>query len=140
MPISRRRGERGASAVEFALVVPILLAIVFGIVDLGLAINRYAMVNNAAREGVREASLGATESEIRAVVTRGTDDLPGTITITVGCMLPDGRTTCTSWNAGMESGGIAEVTVAATSDWLTPIGGLVSERLEIAKTNKMRIE
>lgn len=140
MPISRRRGERGASAVEFALVVPILLAIVFGIVDLGLAINRYAMVNNAAREGVREASLGATESEIRAVVTRGTDDLPGTITIAVGCTLPDGNTTCTSWNAGMESGGIAEVTVAATSDWLTPIGSLVSERLEIAKTNKMRIE
>ena len=136
----RRRGERGASAVEFALVVPILLMMVFGIVDFGLAINRYAMVNNAAREGVREASLGATESEIRAVVARGTADLPGTVTITIGCKKPDGTTTCTSWNVGMESGGIAEVTVESTSDWLTPIGKLVSSRLQIAKTNRMRIE
>ncbi len=125
---------------EFALVVPILLSLVFGIVDFGLAINRYAMVNNAAREGVREASLGATESEIRAVVTRGTADLPGTVDITIGCKKPDGKTTCTSWNVGMETGGIAEVTVDATSNWLTPIGGLVSETLHIAKTNRMRIE
>lgn len=125
---------------EFALIVPILLTMVFGIVDFGLAINRYAVVNNAAREGVREASLGATESEIRAVVTRGTADLPGTVTITIGCTKPDGRTTCTSWNVGMESGGTAEVTVEATSDWLTPIGSLVSDTLHVAKTNRMRIE
>ena len=136
----RRRNDRGAAAVEFALVVPILLVMVFGIIDFGLAINRYAMVNNAAREGVREASLGATESEIRAVVTRGTADLPGTVTIAVGCTLPDGTTTCTSWNVGMESGGIAEVTVTSTSNWLTPIGKLASETISIAKTSKMRIE
>ena len=59
MPISRRRGERGASAVEFALVVPLLLAILFAMIDFGFAINRYTMLNNATREGVRAASLSA---------------------------------------------------------------------------------
>ena len=53
MPFSRPRGDRGASAVEFALIVPILLVVLFGIIDFGFAINRYTIVNNAAREGVR---------------------------------------------------------------------------------------
>ena len=135
-----RRDERGASAVEFALVVPILLAIVCGIIDFGMAINRYAMVNNAAREGVREASLGATESEIKAAVAKGTADLPGSFTVAVTCKKPDGTTTCTSWDGGMESGGLAEVTVGATSAWLTPIGELVGEKLSISRTARMRIE
>ena len=136
----RTPNERGAAAVEFALIVPILLTMVFGIVDFGLAINRYAMVNNAAREGVREASLGATESEIKAVVTKSMSDVSGTVVVTIGCKKPDGTTTCTSWNVGAETGGIAEVTVDVTSDWLTPIGTLVASKLQVAKTSKMRIE
>lgn len=142
MPRTRPREDRGAAAVEFALVVPILLVVLFGIIDFGFAINRYAIVNNAAREGVREASLGATETEIRAAATRGMSDLGGTFTVTVGCKKPDGTTTCTSWNAGQESGGVAEVTVDFTHDWITPIGDLVGggRDLHLAKTNRMRIE
>ena len=136
----RRRSERGAAAVEFALVVPILLMLVCGIVDFGLAINRYAMVNSAAREGVREASLGATESEIRAVVTRGAATIPGTVSITVGCKKPDEITACTSWSSGMESGGLAEVTVTSTSSWITPVGGMFAPSLSISRTTRMRIE
>ncbi|MDB4874253.1 MAG: TadE family protein [Gemmatimonadetes bacterium] len=52
-----RRDEDGAVAVEFALVVPVFLLMVFGIVDLGRA---YYTVNNlvsAAREGARYASV-----------------------------------------------------------------------------------
>ena len=67
------------------------------------AINRYAMVNNAAREGVREASLGATESEIRAggpqcVALRTS---PARSSITVG--VQEARrhdVNCTSWTNG----------------------------------------
>lgn len=141
MPFSRPREDRGAAAVEFALVVPILLVVLFGIIDFGFAINRYAIVNNAAREGVREASLGATEAEIRASATRGMSDLGGTFTITVACKKQD-STTCTSWDAGQESGGVAEVTVDFTHDWITPIGDLVGggEDFHLAKTNRMRIE
>lgn len=141
MPRTRPRGDRGAAAVEFALVVPVLLVVLFGIIDFGFAINRYAIVNNAAREGVREASLGATESEIRSAVTRGMSDLGGTFTITVACKKQD-STTCTSWDAGQESGGTAEVTVDFTHDWITPVGDLVGGGgdFHLAKTNRMRIE
>jgi Flp pilus assembly protein TadG len=141
MPFSRPREDRGAAAVEFALVVPILLVVLFGIIDFGFAINRYAIVNNAAREGVREASLGATEAEIRAAVARGMSDLGGTFNITVACKKKD-STTCTSWNAGQESGGVAEVTVDFTHDWITPVGDIVGAGgdFHLAKTSRMRIE
>jgi Flp pilus assembly protein TadG len=142
MPFSRPRAERGAAAVEFALVVPLLLVVLFGIIDFGFAINRYAIVNNAAREGVREASLGASEAEIRAAVTRGLSDLGGSHTITVGCKKPDGTTNCTSWNVGQESGGIAQVKVDFTHDWITPIGDILGggDDFHLVKTNHMRIE
>lgn len=49
--------ERGASLVEFAIVLPILMMLLFGIVTGGLALNSKNSLNNAAREGAR---YGAT--------------------------------------------------------------------------------
>ena len=49
--------ERGASAVEFALVVPVLLMLVFGIAEFGRAYNTQAILSGAAREGVRSMAL-----------------------------------------------------------------------------------
>ena len=49
--------DRGAAAVEFALLLPILLLIVFGIVDFGRAYNAQVTLTQAAREGVRLAAL-----------------------------------------------------------------------------------
>lgn len=51
-----KQSERGASLIETALVLPLLLLLVAGIVDLGGAFNSYIMVTNAAREGARYAS------------------------------------------------------------------------------------
>ena len=136
----KRTDERGAAAVEFALIAPVLLVLLFGIIDFGLAINRYAMVNNAAREAAREASLGATDAEIRAVVTNRLSGM-GTPTVTIGCKRKD-NTTCTSWTAGKESGGIAIVSVRLDYTWLTPVAGLLGagSSQPVSKTTSMRIE
>lgn len=52
--------ERGAIAAEFALILPILLMLVFGMVQLGLTYQRQEAVHAAAREGARVASLPTT--------------------------------------------------------------------------------
>jgi len=55
MPV-KRGSDRGAAAVEFALVVPILLLLVFGIIDFGRMLNAQLQVSEASREGARAAS------------------------------------------------------------------------------------
>ena len=53
-----RRSQAGASAVEFALVLPVLVVLVFGIIEFGLAFGRIQGMQAAAREAARLASLG----------------------------------------------------------------------------------
>lgn len=45
--------ESGASAVEFALLLPVLTMILFGIIEFGLALYQQAILTNASREGTR---------------------------------------------------------------------------------------
>jgi Flp pilus assembly protein TadG len=54
-PSRLSRGDSGASAVEFALVVPLLLLIVFGIINFGIIFSQQLTINNAVREGARRA-------------------------------------------------------------------------------------
>jgi hypothetical protein len=50
-------GEAGAELIEFALVLPLLLLVMLGIIDFGFLFQRYEVVTNAAREGARVAIL-----------------------------------------------------------------------------------
>ena len=58
-----RPGDSGAAAVEFALVMPVLFLLLFGIIDFGRAYNMQISLTQAAREGVRVAALGGTNTE-----------------------------------------------------------------------------
>lgn len=61
----RLRSESGASAVEFALLLPLLVMILFGIIEFGMALYRQSILTNASREGAR---LGIVQS-IPAITT-----------------------------------------------------------------------
>jgi Flp pilus assembly protein TadG len=56
---SRRssRSNRGSALVEFAFLIPVIFALVFGIIDFGRAMYSYHFVSNAAREASRWASV-----------------------------------------------------------------------------------
>ena len=61
-----RRNERGAAAVEFALVVPLLLLLLWGIVDIGRAFYTLNNLASAVREGARSAAVMATDPTVAA--------------------------------------------------------------------------
>ncbi len=73
------KSQRGASMVEFALILPLLLLLVFGIIEFGLLLYNKAIVTNASREGARAGIVFNANSDgdyspflepyIQAVVT-----------------------------------------------------------------------
>jgi Flp pilus assembly protein TadG len=82
------RGERGAAAVEFALVLPLLVALVFGLIDFGRAYNQQITLTQLAREGARLVSLGITDYKTRLVAAA-----PPSLGLTVANIT--GTTPCT---------------------------------------------
>lgn len=57
-------GESGAAAVEFALVLPFLMVIVFGIVDFGRYYHAQVTLTHGAREGVRHLALNGSLADL----------------------------------------------------------------------------
>ena len=65
--IRHHHAERGAAAVEFALIVSLLLIIVFGIVAFGRVYSELEVMESAAREGARAAAVRAPDEVVAAV-------------------------------------------------------------------------
>jgi len=61
-----RRRSRGQTLVEFALLLPIFILVFVGIFDAGRAVFAYHTLNNAAREGARQAIVDQTLDHIQA--------------------------------------------------------------------------
>lgn len=60
--------KRGQAIVEFALILPIFILILVGIMEFGLLFHQYLVVTSASREGARTAALGGTDAETVAIV------------------------------------------------------------------------
>lgn len=60
------RHDRGAVAIEFAIVAPVLFLVLFGIVQFGLIFFQIMQAESGAREGVRYAALRYTSTEVVA--------------------------------------------------------------------------
>jgi Flp pilus assembly protein TadG len=124
--------ERGAAAVEFALVLPLLILLIFGIVEFSIAYNNKQGLHAAAREGARLASL-PTSSET-AIQDRVNSSLQGTVsgtpTITIS---PDVTYPCAD-----RDGQTVVVTVSAPHDIDIPLWG--SETITLTGKGEFRCE
>jgi Flp pilus assembly protein TadG len=123
----RRRGagDRGAAAVEFALLLPLLLLIVFGLIDFGRALNAQITLTQAAREGARLDALGGTTSQVCARVVTAATSLnlsctasPPEVTVTATCPAPTSGTPVGT--------GDGVVTVSYPFTFITPLGAIAS--------------
>ncbi|HEX5940016.1 MAG TPA: TadE family protein [Dehalococcoidia bacterium] len=117
---------------EFALVLPLLLVLLFGVIDFGRALQTYITINNASREGARLGSINPdadVEGKVRD--TAGNFD---TADLTVAVSYPDGKA----------SGESVVVDVDYEYSFITPIGSLVDAlsggSLTLGASSDMRIE
>ncbi|GAA4802570.1 hypothetical protein GCM10025786_01380 [Nocardioides caeni] len=100
-----RRDVRGAAAVEFALIMPILLILVFGIISYGYMLSFRQAISQGAAEGARAAAVsqdpGSQESDAIDALNEALDSYG------VTCAGPDGplrRNDATVGTCGVEVG------------------------------------
>jgi hypothetical protein len=136
--------ERGATALEFALLLPLLLLMLFGTIDFGYLVNRNTTINNAAREGAREAIFNPDPAAIEARVRTVTPTLDQSqLTVTVTCRDASG-VACpgVDFAEEWEPGGSVIVEVDYVHDFLTPAPDLIGigPTKQVTSTIEMRIE
>jgi Flp pilus assembly protein TadG len=123
------RDERGQTLAEFALVLPLLAMLLFGIIQFGVVFNNYVTLTDAARAGAR-----------KAVVSR---HLSGRVTVTKaavkssasGLDLNDDQITVNSaWTPG------SDVTVSVSYPYSIDLIGFVVKSGDLTSTSTERVE
>lgn len=128
----RRAREVGQSLAEFAIVVPIFLILVFGIVDFSLGLKAWLTVTNASREGARVLVLGQTCSQVTTATDNVAASLHPQVTVTIT------PSTCTG-----VTGDAMSVTVTYKYTSVTPLGHfaqLLTGPITMSSTSTMRHE
>lgn len=128
----RINNRKGQTLVEMALILPVLLLLIFGIIEFGRIFNAYLIVSNASREGAREAAVGSTYDDISNEINDITSTL-GTVEVTFTPTNEDDRV----------QGESVVVTVKYPLPIITPIiGPMISDSnsLDIESSTTMRVE
>jgi Flp pilus assembly protein TadG len=139
----------GQALVEFALILPVLLLLIFGIVDAGRLIFTYNTVSNAARDGARVAIVNqsltgtntcdttvATAYPVGCAIQAGLALNLADTDITVTYMDASDTTPC----APVAIGCLAEVQVTGHWQPLTPIVGSIIGPVDVANITKVPVE
>jgi Flp pilus assembly protein TadG len=143
--------------VEFALIVPMLLLLVFGIIEFGYMMSRDTAIDNAARDGARVASLDGSFADIctsvKQEITGSGMPAPSacnattsttTANIKIDCLKVDGTAcaaTASNYDTLAVSGGTATVKVSYSYKWITPlISSIFGSTANLDQYTQMRIE
>ncbi len=108
-----RASERGAVAVEFALLAPVLVLLLLGIMEFGRAYNTQVSLSNAAREGVRVMAISNDQTAARTAAKNAA--------VALNPRLADSNFTFSQ--ASCTSGAQMSVTIKYTLSTLTGIAG-----------------
>ena len=113
------RGERGDTLVEMALVLPVFLLLILGVVDFGRAVVLYNMTSEGAREGARVAMVQAavTSPAATPTVTLSSAQVTAVASAARNEAGPLGSSLQVQVTPGTDSGGgYVRVTVSGTFD------------------------
>lgn len=119
MKLSSQRGERGAAAVEFALVAPLLVALIMGIVEFGVAINYKSQLTNVTSVAARDYGIYRDKTQAEAIIN-GVAAAAGTSGKTIGYVVEGGAVNeCNEANVGKP----VSITVSVKRATITKILG-----------------
>jgi Flp pilus assembly protein TadG len=128
--------ERGATLVEFALVLPLLLTLLLGIVEMGWTFARNVDVGQAAREGVRLAVVNFPQFDIPTGA-----DTTSLLHTAICDEVNLSSVVEVSIQGSGDPGDPVEVTVTAEIDSLTGfLDWVIPDDLEFSATSASRIE
>jgi Flp pilus assembly protein TadG len=94
----RRDGEKGQALVEFALVMPLVLLILFAIIQFGIMLSEYITVTDAARDGARELALQQGNNDpcdpaVKIAISDGSSINLAATSVTITFATPTGAST-----------------------------------------------
>jgi len=116
--------------VEFALVIPILLVVLFGIIQFGAVYNDYVTLTDATRVGARKAAVSRLEADpVGAVVAKVESAAPGLDPAKL-----DVSVSATAWEPG------EDVTVAASYPYEIDLLGFVVASGDLESETTERVE
>ena len=125
------KNEKGQSLVEFAIILPILLLLLFGIAEFGIMLNSYLTIQNVAREGARLGIIGGSDVEITSLIRATSPNLT----------VADTSITITPLEVNRKSGDTLQVTVNYNYHMTIPIiSSLVGNIIALTAQTSMRIE
>ena len=119
--LSLRDTELGQSLVEFAMVLPMFLVLIFTLIDFGRGFFTWMMLTNAAREGARAA---AVQSDSATVDQKIWDSLCSSYPS--NCSVDTSKMTVVKTNVQGARGSEAKVDISYTFSFVTPIGAMLS--------------
>ena len=123
-----RNTELGQSLVEFSMVLPIFLILIFGLVDFGRAFYAWMIVTEAAREGARAAAVQGDANTVNAQIYNSFCSVAGTPPPASKCAIDDsaGVFKITTGNIQGPRGQEATVDITYTFSFVTPISGILN--------------
>ncbi|WP_273834373.1 TadE/TadG family type IV pilus assembly protein [Guptibacillus sedimenti] len=123
------KSEKGQSMVEFALVLPILVMLLFGIIDFGRIFHTYLAIDHASREAARTASIGENDAAIVSTAVASASS----IHLTAGqvAVSPGGT---------KSSGSDVTVTITYPISFLTPVVSNLTGPITLSSSTVMRME
>lgn len=129
-----RKTEQGQAVVEMALVLPILIMLIFGIVEFGRILNTYVIVADLSREGARKGAVGGTDIDITSTIqTNG---------VATGLSSSDLTINIIPTSVGARARGTSiEVEVSYPVDIIAPIiGNIIGDPYIVISQTTMRVE
>jgi Flp pilus assembly protein TadG len=128
----RRRREHGQSLAEFALVMPIFIILLFGIVDFSLGLKAWITITNASREAARVLVLNQSCAQVTSQAQAVAQGLNPQVTVSIS------PSTCQG-----SAGDAMSVSVSYKYNFVTPLGNfvhLLAGPITMTSTSTMRHE